>query len=328
MPARHTDAEPRRPRILDVTLRDGGYLNDWRFTDATVREHTKVLGEVGVPYVEVGYISDDPGREPTLRCAPDLLRQVGEDAGPARVVAMLGVNGRSPDEVAALLRPRAEVLDVVRLTCLVERLDHVLAAAEAVRATGVTCSLNLISVTAYEPGELAEAAERVARAGVADWLYLADSRGALLPEHAAELFAGVRAAWPGLAGFHGHDNLGHAVANSRIALEAGFDLVDGSLHGYGLGGGNTDLAEALALVGEVDRPRLASLAERVAAEMPPPPPFQHLYPLTGWRNLEQEWAPDVWEAHGEGAEEFLRGLAWKRYKEVGEVLDDASAPRP
>ncbi|NYH55030.1 MULTISPECIES: beta/alpha barrel domain-containing protein [Nocardiopsis] len=320
MPARRTATGLRRPQILDVTLRDGGYLNAWRFSDATVREHAKVLGEVGVPYVEVGYISDDPALEATLQCAPDLLRQIGEDTGQARVVAMLGVNGRGPQEVTDLLRPRAEVLDVVRLTCFVERVDHVLAAAEAVCASGVTCSLNLISITAYEPEELVAAVERVDRSGVAEWLYLADSRGALLPEAATELFAGVRAAWSGTAGFHAHDNLGHAVANSRIALEAGFDLVDGSLNGYGLGGGNTDLAEALALVGEVDRPRLASLAERLAAEMPPPPPFQHLYPLTGRRNLEQEWAPDVWEAHGEGSEEFLRSLSWKRYKDVGEIL--------
>ncbi|MFD6951550.1 pyruvate carboxyltransferase [Nocardiopsis sp. TSRI0078] len=320
MPARRTATGLRRPQILDVTLRDGGYLNGWRFTDATVREHVKVLGEVGVPYVEVGYISDDPALEPVLQCPPDLLRQIGEDTGRTRVVAMLAVKGRSPREVTELLRPRAEVLDVVRLTCFVERVDHVLAAAEAVCATGVACSLNLISITAYEPEELVAAVERVDRSGIAEWLYLADSRGALLPEAAAELFAGVRAAWPGMAGFHAHDNLGHAVANSRIALEEGFDLVDGSLNGYGLGGGNTDLAEALALVGEVDRPRLASLAERVAAEMPQPPPFQHLYPLTGRHNLEQEWAPDVWEAHGEGSEEFLRGLAWKRYKDVGEIL--------
>ncbi|WP_017568803.1 beta/alpha barrel domain-containing protein [Nocardiopsis halotolerans] len=323
MPARHIATEPRRPRVLDVTLRDGGYLNAWRFSDATVREHAKVLGEVGVPYVEVGYVNDDPALEPVLQCAPDLLRQVGEDTGRARVVAMLGVNGRSPSEVAALLRPRAEVLDVVRLTCFVERVEHVLAAAEAVRSTGVTCSLNLISITAYEPEEIVAAVERVDRAGVADWIYLADSRGALLPERAAELFTGVRAAWPGMAGFHAHDNLGHAVANSRVALESGFDLVDGSLNGYGLGGGNTDLADALALVGDVDRPRLAALAERVAAEMPPPPPFQHLYPLTGWCNLEQEWAPDVWRAHGEDAREFLHGLPWKRYKDVEEVLGDA-----
>lgn len=323
MPARHTATEPRRPQVLDVTLRDGGYLNAWRFADATVYEHTRVLGEIGVPYVEVGYISDDPGLPPALRCDPELLRRVGEDMGPTRVVAMLGANGRTPREVADLLRPRAEALDVVRLTCFVERVEHVLAAAEAVCASGVTCSLNLVSITAYDPRELVATIERVDRAGVVDWLYLADSRGALLPEAAVELFTGARAAWSGMAGFHGHDNLGHAVTNSRIALEAGFDLVDGSLNGYGLGGGNTDLSRALALVGAVDRSRLAALSERVAAEMPPPPPFQHLYPLTGGRNLEQEWAPDLWEAHGEGAEEFLHGLEWKRYKDVAEVMGEA-----
>lgn len=314
---------PLSAEVLDVTLRDGGYLNDWRFSDSAVRALVEALGGAGVPYLELGYISDDRSRPPLLRCSVPYLEELRDLSAGSRIVAMLSVGEKTRSELVRCLRSRREVLDVVRLTCSLERTPQILAAAEFIAQEGITCSINLISITAYEPEEIVACVERIDRVGVADWLYLADSRGALLTDAAASLFADVRAAWTGRLGFHAHDNLGLAATNSRYALEAGFDLIDGSLNGYGLGGGNTDLLEALALA-PPGNPEYAQLivevASMLAAELALPPPYRHLYPLAGLKNLEQEWVPDVWEAHGAGSEAFLAGLPWRRYKGVEEIV--------
>lgn len=306
-----------------MTLRDGGYLNDWCFSDAVVRAFVEALGEAGVPYLELGYISDDRSRPPLLRCSVPYLEELRDVSAGSRLVGMLSVGEKTRSELVRCLRPRREVLDVVRLVCSVERVPQILAAAEVIAREGITCSINLISITAYEPEEIVACVERIDHMGVADWLYLADSRGALLTDVAASLFANVRAAWSGTLGFHAHDNLGLATTNSRCALEAGFDLIDGSLNGYGLGGGNTDLLEALELA-PPSNPRYAQLVVEVtgmlAAELALPPPYRHLYPLAGLKNLEQEWVPDVWEAHGAGSEAFLTGLPWHRYKGIEEIV--------
>lgn len=313
----------RTTGVLDVTLRDGGYLNDWRFSEDAVRAVVATLGGSGVPYIEVGYISDDRSCPPVLRCTRPYLEQLRVVSAGSRLVAMLSVGDKARAELARALRSRREALDVVRLTCVVEHLPRILAAAEVVAAEGLTCSINIISVTAYEPEEIVACVERIERAGVADWLYLADSRGALKPGDATRLLARVRAAWSGTLGFHAHDNLGLAVANSRLALEAGFDLIDASLNGYGLGGGNTDLLAALALSPPGDpeyaRP-IAGVAELIAAGIAARPPYACLYPLSGEKNLEQEWVPDVWHAHGAGSAAFLARLPWRRYRVVEEIV--------
>jgi 4-hydroxy 2-oxovalerate aldolase len=310
--------------VLDVTLRDGGYLCDWRFPDVTVTTLVELLDRIGVPYIEVGYISDDASRPPVLRCCSDYLMRVKQACAQARIVAMLSTAGASAAQLVRSVHSRRDVVDVVRLTCLLPDVGPVLMAAELVRGAGIVCSINLISITAFEPEELLAAVRRIDEAGVADWLYLADSRGALLPQTAASLFGAVRREWPGVLGYHAHDNLRAAVTNSRLALEAGFDLVDASINGYGLGGGNTELLAALELVaacGDDDAWHVERVANLIARDLPPRPAYECLYPLTGLKNLEQEWAPDVWDAHGAGSEAFLRALPWRRYRCVGEVLD-------
>ena len=43
------------PQILDVTLRDGGYVNDWQFLLPTALAIVSTLAKGGMPFIEVGY---------------------------------------------------------------------------------------------------------------------------------------------------------------------------------------------------------------------------------------------------------------------------------
>lgn len=307
--------------VLDVTLRDGGYLNDWRFSTDVVYAFVGALASAGVPYIEVGYIGDDQSRPPVFQCTGEYLAQLREVSCNSKIVAMLALGQRTITEISECLRSRSSVVDVVRLTCTPEQISKVQSAAEVVAAAGITCSINLISVTAYAPDEILACVAQI-DADVTRWLYLADSRGALTTAAAAALFADVRSAWPGKLGFHGHDNMGLAIANSRCALDAGFDLIDGSLNGYGLGGGNTNLLGALSLV-PIANPAYAQQIEAVAglisSEISSPPPYQDLYPLAGQKNLEQEWVPDIWQMYRDRSEEFMKRLQWRRYKELAEI---------
>ena len=46
----------KRIQILDCTLRDGGYVNDWQFGDDAAKDLVSNLSHTGVDYVEVGFI--------------------------------------------------------------------------------------------------------------------------------------------------------------------------------------------------------------------------------------------------------------------------------
>ena len=45
-------------KLLDCTLRDGGYINDWNFGYHTIKSIIRKLVDSQVDYVEVGFLRD------------------------------------------------------------------------------------------------------------------------------------------------------------------------------------------------------------------------------------------------------------------------------
>lgn len=74
---------------------------------------------------------------------------------------------------------------------------------------------------------------------------LMDSAGASLPGTVSERVKLLRDNLNIKTGFHAHNNLGMAIANSYAAIEAGAEIIDGTLRGFGAGAGNCQL-EVLA----------------------------------------------------------------------------------
>ena len=192
----------------------------------------------------------------------------------------------------------------------------------------IRCSINLISFTAYQDSELLDAVEKIASSGQVEMLYFADSRGSVYPEEVYTLYSDVREIWRAPLGFHAHDNLGLAIENSKAALDAGCDLIDCSINGYGLGGRNTEFVQTIDLVRDL-RPDLQDVGERELESvvetigMPPKEVFHDLYYLTGLKNLEQEWCPILWESYGDMCFELLEKLPRRKYKEIDEVIEFA-----
>ncbi|MGF6395130.1 4-hydroxy-2-oxovalerate aldolase [Pseudomonas plecoglossicida] len=113
----------------------------------------------------------------------------------------------------------------------------------------------------------------------ANCIYCTDSAGYMLPDEVSEKIAALRAGLePGVqVGFHGHHNLGMAIANSLAAIEAGAARIDGSVAGLGAGAGNTPLEvfvavlERMGVNSGVDLYRIMDVAEdRVVPMMDQP----------------------------------------------------------
>jgi 4-hydroxy 2-oxovalerate aldolase len=95
-----------------------------------------------------------------------------------------------------------------------------------------------------EPEVVAEEAAKMESYG-SDYINLADSSGFLLPEGVKARIEAVKAAVKIPVGFHAHNNLALAMANSLAAIESGCDYIDATLRGLGAGAGNTQM-EVLA----------------------------------------------------------------------------------
>lgn len=100
---------------------------------------------------------------------------------------------------------------------------------------------------------LLEQAKKMVSYG-ANCIYCTDSAGYMLPDEVSEKISCLRSELPSHIeiGFHGHHNMGMAIANSLAAIEAGAVRIDGSVAGLGAGAGNTPLEILVAVLQRMD----------------------------------------------------------------------------
>jgi 4-hydroxy 2-oxovalerate aldolase len=311
------------PIIVDVSLRDGGYRNDWTFGVDEIHAIVRNLDSSGVDVIEVGYLNDDPRLPPAARCPVDLLESLRRESRSAGLAAMLRLN---VPNATSILKAHSGTLDMARIPSDLDHLDAALALAKVALDCGIIVSINIVSISAYEETEILRTIERIADESEAICLYLADSRGAIRPDELSSLICGVRARWRGPLGFHGHDNIRRALDNSLTAIRGGCLLVDGSVNGVGLGGGNTPLDELMtAVLGR--RPTSSGEILRELAVFPAlhlTCPNSYIYYLAGAKNLEQEWVPILAERYGDELVGYLEAIPRRRYASI----EDVHSPAP
>ncbi|HVK75942.1 MAG TPA: hypothetical protein VM734_21570 [Kofleriaceae bacterium] len=250
--------------VLDVTLRDGGYVNDHEFASSDVDGIFAALAAGGVPYAEIGYYrpwrrADDAPA--AARTPSEHVARARRLLGDARLVAMV-----HPAQLAAArLRDLAATgVDVVRFATRADGFDEVAGHVELCNELGLLASVNQIRASELAIDRIVASARAAERMG-ASWFYVADSNSGLYPDRVAQIFRALRGEVGIRLGFHAHDGLRLAFANTLVAIEHGATLVDGSLGGMGKGGGNlaTELIAAHLAHHVSDRYRVTPLAAAV-----------------------------------------------------------------
>lgn len=137
----------------------------------------------------------------------------------------------------------------------------------------------------------------------ASGVILMDSAGASLPESVRERVKMLVDGLEILVGFHAHNNLGMAVANSCFAFEAGATIIDGTTRGFGAGAGNCQLevlAGVLAKKGVqtgIDLYRLLDVSDSVVTRMMlKPQEISSLSLVSGIAGVFSGFAPHVKKA--------------------------------
>lgn len=312
--------------VLDATLRDAGYLNDWGFTREDIFDVVRGVALTGVEAIEVGYISDKPDRPPAACCHADLLFGLREKTeGVSNLAVMISLSETDPE---SLFASRYEVLDLVRIPTTIEQLPQALAVAQAAARYDIAASLNLVNISTLSREQFIDVAQQVQQSEVVDIFYLADSRGACRPDDVRAMVGIVREHWEGLLGFHAHDNTGFASVNPLMALEAGCQLIDGTVNGLGLGSGNTRLQHAMSLVlqHEPNKPyQFEPLDALHHFDVPMPAEKSYLYYLVGAKNIAQLWVEPLIDRYGDHAAQRLQSIPRKPYTDFEQVIQEIEA---
>jgi 4-hydroxy 2-oxovalerate aldolase len=306
-------SESSLPYVVDVTLRDGGYLNAWQFSRQQIKDIVYTLDEMRLDIVEVGYLNQNRHLALAACTPPELLTFLL--ANPLRI------------SIAAMLRPseccdeifttRHGLLTLIRIPCAVNNVSIARRVAEQATLHGFKAAINLTSISAYNQKEVMAAVIDLAKGDPPlHSVYFADSRGALGPSDVRSLIQSAAVILQVPIGFHGHDNRRLAIDNSVASLSAGASYIDASLDGLGLGGGNADLRELLRALGRpTDVPSAVFLSLGIHGR----DRLQHLYTLAGKKNLEQEWIALLVDEFRDHTESLLSRLPRRKYKSYDAV---------
>jgi 4-hydroxy 2-oxovalerate aldolase len=238
-------------KVVDCTIRDGGLMNKWQFSDEFVNAVYKALVEAGVDYMEIGYISSESSFSrdevgPWKFCDnKDLKRVVGENKTGLKLSAMADI-GRI--DLTDIPLAKDSLLDMIRVACYVHQVDKAIALAEHCMDKGYETTINLMAVSKVNETELDEALSDIAKSRVPIF-YVVDSFGSLYSEHIEHLVRKYKKALPGKEiGIHAHNNMQLAMGNTVTAIIENCNYLDATILGMGRGAGNCPLEILIAFL--------------------------------------------------------------------------------
>jgi len=238
-------------KVLDCTIRDGGLINKWQFSDEIVRKVFLALSESGVDYMEIGYKSsekyfsrDDHGAW-KFCTEDDIKRIVGDVQTTMKLSAMADIGRIDSHDIP---QKKDSILDMIRVACYAKEIDKGIALAHECLDKGYEASINLMAVSKVLEKDLDEALDDLSKSYV-PVIYLVDSYGALYSEQIHFLAKKYLSALPGKElGIHNHNNQQLAFANTIEGIISGINRLDATLYGMGRGAGNCPLELLLSFL--------------------------------------------------------------------------------
>ena len=231
-------------KVVDATLRDGGLVNDFYFTDEFVRDLYMANIKAGVDYMEFGYkasreIFDESRFGKWKFCKDEDIREiVGDNHSDLKLSVMADV-GRCDYKNDIL--PRSESpIDLIRVATYLNTIPAAVDMIEDASAKGYETSCNIMAISNAQESDLAVALDILGKTPV-DVFYIVDSYGSLYPEQIArisDMYMKFAAKYGKKLGMHAHNNQQLAFANTIEAVGDGVDWLDGTYMGMGRGAGN------------------------------------------------------------------------------------------
>ena len=247
-------------KILDCTLRDGGYYNNWNFSNKLSNNYLKSLSKTSVDIIELGF------RKPLnkIGIGSNHLNKFGKFLiSEKKFLSSLKIpkikkisvmidfsDYLGSDGYKNLKRnfnnSQKDIADIVRIACNYEDKNKIKKIVNFLKSKNYIVCVNLMKFTILNNKQIISFFKHALKSG-ADYLYLADSFGNCLPSKIKDISKDVKKSKINIniLGFHSHDNMGNALKNTIAAVNEGFGIIDTSVNGMGRGAGNLKLEDYL-----------------------------------------------------------------------------------
>ena len=231
-------------KVVDCTLRDGGLVNKFQFSDEFVKDLYRTNIKAGIDYMEFGYkaskdifSTEDFGKWKFCD-EEDIRAVVGNNDFDMKIAVMTDV-GRT-DFKNDVLKKEDSVIDMIRTATYIHQIPAAIEMLQDAHEKGYETTVNIMAISKVREEELDHGLEILAESDV-DVIYLVDSFGAFYPEQIRRLtdkYMNIAEKHNKKIGIHAHNNQQLAFANTVEALTNGASLLDATVSGMGRGAGN------------------------------------------------------------------------------------------
>lgn len=230
-----------RISILDCTLRDGGYINQWEFGHSAIKDIISNLIMAGMDIVECGFMRDLPYSKDksVFSCVSQIVPFITPKKAHTLYVAMIALGDISPEKI---LPYDGTSIDGIRLTFHKHEWNTAKEVAATLMDKGYKVFVQPVGTTSYSDAELLALIDDVNRLHPFAF-YLVDTLGIMYRNDLLRFFylidhnlaQGIK------VGFHSHNNLQLSFANAQELLRMNSVreiIIDSSVYGMGRGVGN------------------------------------------------------------------------------------------
>ena len=230
-------------QLIDCTLRDGGYYNNWDFSSDLVHDYLLCMKSAGIDYVEIGFRSLLKNSfKGAFAYSTDTFLETLDIPDGLKLGVMINASElldkeAKPEEVIEDFFTESSQIKLVRIAAHLKEFKEILPVSQVLKDKGYLVGINLMQISEASKQEIISLAKE-ANEWPLDVLYFADSLGSLSPDEVKEIIKNLRLGWKGEIGIHTHDNMSLAMINSKVAFKEGATWIDSTVMGMGRGPGN------------------------------------------------------------------------------------------
>ena len=240
--------------ILDCTLRDGGYYNNWNFNLGLIQNYLNSLNSTKIKFIELGFRFKDDIKTKGLTAytedklinklkiprdvklgiminASDLLDQTKSNFNFKELKKILPLNS-------------AKKIHFIRVACHHDEVFKLKLFFQYLKKFKIKIFINIMQISEIKREKLIQICKFLKNKNTSV-IYLADSLGALTEKKLKNILNIMSQKWRGEIGIHAHDNLRLALKNTLFAIKNNVSWIDSTLTGMGRGPGNLKTEEIL-----------------------------------------------------------------------------------
>lgn len=231
--------------LLDCTLRDGGYINDWNFGREAIHGILRGLAQTGIEMIEVGFIKGDGYDEnrtlfPNITSFQNVL--ASKNAG-IKYVGMLDMN--APVPVERLTPYDEKSIDGIRVIFKRNKIEEAYEYCYKIKELGYMLFVNFVSTDQYSDEDFIRGIKKFSSLQP-DAITIVDTFGVLKKEDLLRyaMLADHNLDRKIMLAYHAHNNLQQAFGNAEALLELNLKrdvCIDATIFGMGRGAGNLNL---------------------------------------------------------------------------------------